>query len=346
MRDLLLNPSGIKPADIDDSLTIASGQLADVVGYGQEIAAKINRVYFVSCGAGHWHGMNLQWWADRYTKTTEYRTFTSADLKDLDPPKLDDSQTVVVLSSKSGGTMETVEAAEFLKDKRCRKVVFTKSPEAALAQYGDKAFFTGDTTQAFHATFMLMQAFVGGILAARDDWKLVPQLLSSLRAFPAALLAAAQANEERAKQMAARYNDNGAPIYIIGSGPGKLVQYAFGLCVLDEEEFLVRPVDADQFFHSTLEIVTKEMLGPVILIVGEDTSRQQMERVVTFFLKYGPQTEIYDTTKDRMEGIHPDVRAIFAPYLAEAALKPFAFYLSQRLGKSLSERRYMGKVAY
>lgn len=347
MPDMLLSPSGVEAAAFESQFQMAFGQLLNALDFGREIAKEIDRVLCVSCGAGHWHGMNLKWFADTITTTTEFQTKSSADLIALDLPKLNDVRTLVVLSSKSGSTKETLEAAAFLQAKACRKIVFTKSADAALAKYGERVFVTGDTTQAFHAAFMLMQAFVAGFWETKDSWPHAAKLLSSFRAFPAALLATAKMYDERGAVMAANYDGPSAPIYIIGSGPGKLVQNAFGLCVVEEMiKVPVRPVDADQFFHSTLEIVTKETPGTFIIILGEDTSRKQAERADRFVAAHGPSSVVHNTASDAMEGIDPVVRCFFAPYIAEASFKPFAFYLAKKLGKPLSDLRYMGKIEY
>ena len=340
-----MNPSSNGVAFVD-SLAETVGQLDAAAACGREIAPQIDRVYMVSCGAGFWIMHGLQWWADSIAKNVDFRTFTSAEFMDLNPGKVDMATTLVILLSKSGETKETLEAAKSVKVMACKTVVFTQSAQSQLAKYGDKKFFTGQTIQAFQAVFMLVQAFLGGIWEVKEQWQLLPKLLSSLAVFPATLVSAAAKHEDRGKNNAARYKQ-GDQIYLVASGPGKLVSGAFGLCVLEEMLKLpIRLVDADQFFHSTLEIAAKDTPHHFILILTEDASRKQMERLVDFCKQHGGPMEIYDTREYVMEGIDPDIRAMVAPYVAEGALKPYALSLSGKTGRSLSERKYMGRVAY
>ncbi|WP_217577415.1 SIS domain-containing protein [Mesorhizobium sp. GbtcB19] len=333
----------------DDAVYVASlaetvRQLPAVADYGRMIAGKFNRIYMVSSGAGYHIMRGLEWFGESTAEKIEFRALTSADFNNQLSPKVDCLTTLVILSSKSGKTPETVAAAERAKNRLCTTVVFT-SETSSLAKQADHAFYLGDTNQAFYATFMLMLAFVGGILEEAEGWGLLEQLLSSLPALPKVLISAARQSELQGKVNAERYAA-GDPIYLFASGPGMLVPGGFGLCVV-EEKLKVVVVDrgADHFFHSTLETTTKTSRH-FILIVAEDSSREQMERMVTFCKEHAGHTEIYDTEEFKMEGIDPKIRPLVAPYVAEAALKPYAFYLSQVTERPLNDMRYMGKIDY
>ena len=175
--DMLMNPSSNGAAFVE-SLRETVEQLGAVAAYGREIAPTIDHFYMVSCGAGHWIMQGMQWWADGIAKNIEFRTFTSADFIALNLPKLDNKATLVILSSESGGTKETLSAAKLVEGMACKTVVFTKPVRSLLADHGHKKFFMGQTSQAYLATFMLMQAFFGGIWAEKEGWELLPKLLS------------------------------------------------------------------------------------------------------------------------------------------------------------------------
>lgn len=291
----------------------------------------------------------IQWFAERLprkggSRRTEYRTYTAADFVTLPPENWDDEKTLVVLSSKSGSTRETLEAADLLPDMACTVVVFTQSETSQLAAYGSKQFYMGKTTQAFHSTFMLMQAFFGGFWA-ENGWDKLPQLLSSLRARPRVLVSAARQDDMRARADAQDFADVEA-IDFFASGAGKLVSGAFGQYVLEANfRHAITMVAADHFFHSILERVD-ERTTAAFHIVTEDEARGQMERVKKFVEVYGPKVPVYDATDYAMEGVDDAIRPIVGPYVIEAALKRFAYHYSVITGRQFQRTRYMGKVFY
>lgn len=329
--------------EFTQGLAEAVGGLDSIAAFGLQVAPEIDRIYMIACGAGFHIMEGVQYWADQVARKLEIRTFRSADYTALNPPKLN-ARTLVLLTSKSGETPETLDAAKLVRGTAGKTVVITQSPTSSLATHGDKAFFLGDTQYAFLATFMLTQAFVGAILENKEQWGLLQKLLSSLRSFPEAVVSAARQDDERGKNHAERYKNDGQ-IYFVASGPGDLVPDAFGRCVLTEMlKIHVHPIKAGDFFHSTLEIINRET--PLILVLTEDLSRKQMERVKDFCKTYGGRVAIYDSVEYPMEGIDKDIRPIVAPYVVEGALKRFAYHLSVETGRPLSARNYMGRVKY
>ncbi|QTG17187.1 SIS domain-containing protein (plasmid) [Agrobacterium tumefaciens] len=329
-------------------------QLKDVADFGRVTFSGINQVVFVSAGAGLAIGRSLKRYTDEVGEKLRYTVYASAAFVSLaraKPSTVNDANTVVILSSKSGATPETVAAAESLKGKACKTVVFTKSEDAELASFGHKAFFTGNTTQAFHATHMLMTAFLGGILAARENWTLLPTLLSSLEALPTDLFHAASKGVLPGKEFAAGFAPHD-PLYFVASGSAEIVPHAFGLCVLQERfGFDIHTVDGGDFFHSVVETVRPGTQNHYILIIPADVSRPEMLDIKTFFERQSKKKEVsfqvIDTNEFDMSGIDPQLRGILGPMLAEAFLKPWAPALAKAAGKSMNDPLvHMGKFAY
>jgi fructoselysine 6-phosphate deglycase len=325
------------------SLAQTVGTLDRAVQVGRAVAPKIDRIYMIACGSANRAMQGIQYWTDQAATNLEVRTFFPAEFMAMNPPKLNE-RTLVLLASKSGDTPETLAAAEFVKGRPCKTVVFTQFETSALASQGDEAFILGETDETFLAIFMLMQTLVGAVLEQKEKWLLLPALVSSLRVLPAAAVAAAKQNEARAQEDARLYKDDDK-IYFVASGPGATSAYVFGVCILMEMLWIhAYPIDAAEFFHGPFEIVTPKT--PLVLILGEDPSRPLMERVKVFCQKHTERLMIYDSREYAMEGIDPDIRPIVAPYIIQAALKRLSVRLSIWRDQPLTTRRYMWKSEY
>lgn len=80
-------------------------------------------------------------------------------------------------------------------------------------------------------------------------------------------------SRETPETITKRYNEEDT-IYFMTTGPGKLAEYEFGYCVLEEKlKILIQRINADYFFHSTLEVVNSNKLCLFILIFSENSSQ-------------------------------------------------------------------------
>lgn len=326
-----------------ETLQQAVSLLPEAFAYGESLSSKIDRVYFVAHGSGNRAMLGIAYWIEHFSPSIEVRRYFPSELMAQDPPRLDE-RTLVMLSSKSGNTPETVAAAEWLKDKPCKIVSFTMKEESLLAKASSKTFIVGDNSESLISLFMLMQALIGGLMKGRDGWSLGDDLLSSLAELPAVIGETAEANDARGLELAKTYykDDN---IYHVASGPGFMSAYNFGVCILMEMLWMHSyPIEAAEFFHGPFEIVDENT--PFILIVGEDPSRPLMERVIRFCEKNARRVMIFDSRDYPMPGIAPIIRPIVAPYVIQAALKRFSEHLSDLRGQPLSTRRYMWKTEY
>lgn len=328
---------------IVDGLVQAVDALPEAAALGRTLAGDIDRIYFVAHGSAHRAMQGMQYWVEHYSPSIEVRRYFPSEFITQEPAKLD-ARTLVILASKSGTTPETVAAAEYLKDKPCPTVAFTLSGEAPLAKLAGTTFLAGETSESFVALFMMMQALVGGIMAEKDGWPLLDDLLSSLAALPEVIADAAQGNDARALADARAYQHD-RNIYHVASGPGFTPAYVFGVCILMEMLWLHSyPIEAAEFFHGPFEIVDEKT--PLILILGEDPSRPLMERVVRFCDKHAKRVMVYDSLEMEMKGVAKSIRPIVAPYVLQAALKRLSEHLSDLHQQPLSTRRYMWKTEY
>lgn len=328
---------------IVDGLAVAAKVMVKAAELGEKLADKIDRIYLVGCGAPNRIMLGLEYWIQHYSPSIEVRRYFPAEFMAQSPAKLD-KRTVVLLGSKSGTTPETVAAAQFLKDKPCITVGVTQTEDLPLAKAVQHPFLMSETNESHTGMFMIMQAFVGGLLAGKDKWPLQAKLMKSLANLPQAMADTQQGNDKRAAEEARLYKDDRI-LYEVASGPMFNTAYVFGVCILMEMQWMHSyPIEAAEFFHGPFEIVDQNT--PMVLMLGEDPSRPLMERVVRFCKKYTERLVIYDSKDFEMKGIDPAVRAIVAPYIMEAALLRIAQRLAVWHNQPLSTRRYMWKTEY
>jgi fructoselysine 6-phosphate deglycase len=321
----------------------AVGMLDAAMTLGRSLGPQIDRVLFVAHGSANRAMLGFEYWIGHFSPSLEVRRYFPSELMAQAPPRLD-ARTLVVIASKSGTTAETVAAAEWLAATPCRTVGFTLRPESPLAGKVQTCFAIGPTEESFIGLFMVMQALVGGLLAARDGWELADKLLESLKALPSAAADAATGNEARAAAEARDWQDVRV-LYEIAAGPVFTTAYVWGVCIVMEMLRLhSTPLEAAEFFHGPFEVVDRET--PLVLLLGEDPSRPLMERVVRFCDKHAGRVITYDSRNFAMPGIDPAIRGIVAPYILQAAVKRISAHLSTLLGRPLDARRYMWKGGY
>ncbi|MBE9605637.1 phosphosugar isomerase [Acetobacteraceae bacterium H6797] len=328
---------------IIQSLERTVSQLDEAMALGRELAPGIDRIVMVAHGSANRAMLGIQYWIEHFSPSIEVRRYYPSELMAQNPKRLD-ARTLVLIASKSGTTKETVAAAEWLKGKPCQVVGFSMRDDKPLFGLVPRCFTTGETPETFTAMFMLMQALVGGVMAAKDEWPLAEKLLSSLKALPVAATEAALQNEARSSEEARIYKDDRI-LYHVASGPCFTTAYVFGVCILMEMLWMhSNTIEAAEFFHGPFEVVDRNL--PMILLLGEDPSRPLMERVVKFSCQHTERLMIYDSKDYAMPGVDPEIRGIVAPYVLQAALKRISVKLSVWHGQPLTTRRYMWKGDY
>ena len=312
---------------------------------GKEFAAEgIDRVIFVGCGAPHYMMRLLAYWGQKYTVSTDIRVFYSAELISQDPTAIDE-KTLVILGSHSGTTRETLDAAEYLRSRPCKTMAITQECSSPLGLATKFCLPYGKTTQGYFSAYILAQVLFSAFLNEREsNWKLHKAIMDSLPKLPAALADAKEANLANAQIQAKSMVDVNL-LYVLGAGPMYTTAYVFAACFLMEMQWMhAHALTAADFFHGPFEVVDRTT--PLLVLIGEDASRTEGERLKTFAAKYAGKNLIYDSLDFEMKGIHADVRPIVAPFILDSALTGFVEALAVLRGHPLTTRRYMGKVDY
>ncbi len=327
-----------------ESLDKALSEKDKAARLGSELARQgVRRVFLVGCGAPNREMGAIKYWMDRDMRQLETYLYLPAEFINQVPAKLG-ADSLVVLASHSGTTPEILAAAEFLKGYPCKVVGVTQFEDSPMAKAIPNMLIYGKSLHGYHAKFILLMALLAGVMKEVENWPLYDKVMKSLEALPAALVDAAEANEKRATEEARIYKDDDF-MMLLGSGPMYTNAYVFGVCVLMEMQWMhVFTGEAAEFFHGPFEVVDQNT--PVMVFLGEDPSRPEGERVVSFCQKFTERLMVYDSKDFEMKGIDPEVRPIVAPFILEAAVARLADHLAVWHNHPLATRRYMWKFEY
>ncbi|WP_160724178.1 SIS domain-containing protein [Bacillus sp. USDA818B3_A] len=252
---------------------------------------------------------------------------------------------LVILSSLSGTTEETVTAAKYCKGIGATTIGLTGEYNKPLADTVDFPLvnfaendFASDSNQLvlFHLIFRLMHK--------NGDFPDYERFAAQLEILPERLIEAKQKFEPKAEAFAIVYKDE--PYHmVVGSGTTWGRAYSYAMCVLEEMQWIkTKSIHAAEFFHGTLELVEEDT--SMILLKGEDETRPLMNRVEQFAEQYTKKLTVLDTKDYALEGISLEFRKYLSPIVTSTLLQRLSVHLEDKRNHSLEIRRYYRTVAY
>jgi len=260
------------------------------------------------------------------------------------PPLRVGERTLVIASSHSGATPETVAATELLKSRGATIISLSTSADSPLADLADLALTYGSERTITSPK---------QILLSHITWALVEQLegeapdaarITAYDALPEALRESIDESEETLAEIARSVV--GTPlVYVLGAGPNYGGAYLLSMCYLMEMQWM-RSVSfyAGEFFHGAFEMVVPEV--SVITLLGEDPTRPVAERAASFAGKYSEHAHTLDTSRLTLRGVPAEMRGEVTPIVLGVLASRLAEHIEAVTGHSLDERRYMHRVEY
>ncbi|MHA2252819.1 MAG: SIS domain-containing protein [Candidatus Kariarchaeaceae archaeon] len=328
-----------------DHLDNAKGLIDTASELGQKLATEYATVVFVGCGAPNRIVRLINHYVDLKVKTTRVQSYLPAEFIHIDPQFIDE-KTIVVFGSYSGTTKETVDAAEFCKNKDCLTISITRFDDSALSSQVKIKLNYGDTKLGDYSRFIVTSAFISGFLSKREpeSWDIHDDMVKSLRVLPEVLAETVDRSEEMINTFSESYHKIDT-LFVVGHGPVYNVAYLLAFCAfLEMIRIHATPIIAADFFHGPFELLDDSF--PVIVLIGEDETREEGIRVKKFCKKYIKKYLIVDSMSYEMKGITPELRPYFSTILLDAATRRFMDYYAIMRKHDKHERRYMGVVDY
>ena len=251
-----------------------------------------------------------------------------------------DSNTLAVMSSKSGDTPETVAAARWLKERGCSIFSIVGKPESPLEELSDYCFVYGDGRPQELVAYL----FLGRVLQKLGRFSRYDAFADELSSLGSALNSVRRQFDDRAIEYCRLYHSEP---YHIWAASGDLwpVCYAYAMCVLEESQWIrTKSVKSPEFFHGTFELLEPGV--PLTLLVGEGPTRPLDERVERFARIHTDKLTVIDAATFDLPGISDEFRPLLGPVIMNAALQRISKNMEHVTGHPLEYRRYYRKVEY
>ena len=245
---------------------------------------------------------------------------------------------VVVIASLSGNTIEVEAAVDKAHEVGARVIGYVEVPESPLAKKVDHLVTTVGGEYYWWYTVVLRFMKNAGEFDAYD------KLTSQMKILPDAVVQIYKDADEEMKNYAEKYCDE--PItYLVGSGNLEDWAVCYGMCIMEEMQWMrTRPISAANFFHGTLEVIERDI--PVILIKGEDKTRPEMDRVEKFVNTVSAKVTVFDTKKFALPGIDDEFRGILSPIVMRSAFMRLNVHLEHCRRHPIDIRRYYKALKY
>lgn len=245
---------------------------------------------------------------------------------------------VVVIASLSGNTIEVEAAIDKAHEVGARVIGYVEVPESPLAKKVDHLVTTVGGEYYWWYTVVLRFMKNAGEFDAYD------KLTSQMKNLPDAVVQIYKDADEEMKNYAEKYCDE--PItYLVGSGNLEDWAVCYGMCIMEEMQWMrTRPISAANFFHGTLEVIERDI--PVILIKGEDKTRPEMDRVEKFVNRVSAKVTVFDTKKFALPGIDEEFRGVLSPIVMRSAFMRLNVHLEHCRRHPIDIRRYHKALKY
>lgn len=252
---------------------------------------------------------------------------------------------IVILSSLSGTTKETVAAAEYCKAKGATMIGLVGEHGTPLAELVDFAIANyAENDFAADSINIQMYILVFRLMYNNHEFPDYNEFIDELQNVPYVLLTVKEEAETKAEAFAEKYKDENYHM-LVGAGTAWGRTYAYAMCVLEEMQWIpTKSIHAAEFFHGTMEIVEEDT--SVIILKSEDETRPLADRVERFAEQYTNKLTIFDTKDYELNGISPQYRKYLAPLVLATALQRVSIHLEDKRGHSLDRRRYYRTVSY
>lgn len=320
---------------IDQKVTIEEA-VKKVVDKGVE------NVFLVGCGGSLAVMTPLKYVMEVNSKLPVYE-YNASEFINIKPKQFND-KSLVILSSYTGTTKETVAAAKLAKEIGASTIGFTGEANSPLGQTVDYVFANAAKNGVTDSKLIMLYQIVFNLIRHTDNYDRYDEMMNAIATLPENMVNIKNLAEEKAEKFANEYKD--ADFFMtLGAGVLWGETYSYAICILEEMQWIkAQPVHAGEFFHGSFEIVQEDT--NLLVFRGEDLTRPLLDRVVTFANKYTKNTVLIDTKDYPLNGVPEDLRGYFSPFVVSAVLDRFSENLASVRNHPLSTRRYMTKVEY
>lgn len=310
-------------------------------------AREIRHVCVVSCGGSLATLYPFKYLMERETARVSTGAYSANEFA-CDPPRLVDEHCLVVLNSQSGGTPETVRAAELAKARGALTAGFTTVPDSALARTVDfPIWYYDDPVNPYPlllSIFPEVYQTVFALLDAIEGTQRLPDMERAMEALEGVCNRAVEQYRPQARAFAEAHRAEPV-VYTVSAGLDLCIAYILTNCSFMESVWRhSSPVHAGEFFHGACEAFSEDT--PVVAFLGLGPWRPVEERAVKFLQRITKKLTVLDAAALDLDALPEWTRPYAAPLVLHALASDDCLQLSYRLGHPMSSRRYMGVMQY
>ncbi|MGX7164013.1 SIS domain-containing protein [Enterococcus massiliensis] len=312
-------------------------KIADLVSEGYE------NLYLVGSGGTFATISPLAYMLKSNSTITYYHEIAAEVVKTK--PKTLNEKSILITSSLSGTTAETIEVVEYANSVGAVTIGLVGDESSPLGRIVDYPI-ENDADNDTLVEELQVQLFALGaaLMKNRSEFPEYDSFIQALKKMPDVLLQVRKENDEEARLFAEKHKETKFHMFI-GAGNTYGAAYEYAMCVLEEMQWIAtKSIHAAEFFHGTIEMTEKEM--SFVLLKGEDEARPLVDRVERFVTKYSDVVEIFDTADFALEGIPQALRKYMSPMVMATMLERVSAHLEMVRNHSLDTRRYYRVVEY
>ncbi len=329
----------------EEKIRLVDQQIAALIGRIRN--REIKQVYFVACGGSLATLQPGKYLLQRETEQVFAEAYNAAEFV-LDPPAKLNEQTLVVLNSQSGTTVETVRAAALAREKSAMTAAFTTVPGSKIEQAVEQViYYYDDPANPFPAVLTIFPEVTKLTYALLDHFNGTSRLGEvgeAMIRLQSAFDAACKQYLAAAREFAAAYAKEPL-IYTVSAGLNSCVGYVMTNCLIMESLWKYSsPIHAGEFFHGAFEAVDETT--PVLVLLGIGKTRPLEERAVKFLQRKTSKLVVLDAAALDLSDCPEYLRPLAASLVQNRLCALYIDEMSYVMGHPVSSRRYMGVEKY
>ncbi len=318
------------PEELGAFLSARSGACREL---GRALAGA-ERIYLVGSG-GSWATLQTAKYALDGYLATPIEALHSYDLIWRKPAGLR-AGALVILSSYSGETEDTVAALRFARAQGATTVGIVKGGDSAIRREADHSI-EYESAAIFEAPVAALILLAAGMSEGTPAAIAAEELAIAVEAVPGAVRAAlegagAWAEEQARALLSSRH------LYVLGAGPLAPLAYKVALTVVMENIRIGGTwCDASEWRHGPAEALERSQ-ADALMLIGTDASRPMCERSLAFLREHGARTLVIDAAD--YTPVHP----LLTPLVLNTMTQWFTVWSAVLRGiTDLDHRVFMGR---
>ncbi|MDD3454432.1 MAG: SIS domain-containing protein [Methanothermobacter sp.] len=255
--------------------------------------------------------------------------------------KIQDKDSIIILTSQSGETADTLAALRKAKKYNLKTITITNEGASTMARESDETILTHcqrENAIVATKTYINQLLCLYYILFGVYDDELSKNILKDLEKLPGVTDKLINETEEENRLLAFEFKDDDI-FYCMGSGPNYGLAYKLAMTMFMEGALKhACPLYSGEFRHGLIEKVEEGI--PVVFLDADLPGDVLTRKCIEFCEKINAKNIIF-SMKD-----YSNLNRLLSPFILVIPLEWFIYYLASYNNKDPGSTRHIGKVRY